>query len=77
MPATTIEIHELPARFGEIVALATAGAEVIVTEGNIPRARLVPLAPGQARVAGLHRGAIQTTDDFDAPLPEDFWTGVP
>jgi hypothetical protein len=26
-----------------------------------------------SRIAGLHRGAIQTSDDFDEPLPDDFW----
>ena len=27
------------------------------------------------RVLGLHPGAIKTTKDFDAPLPESFWLG--
>jgi uncharacterized protein (DUF433 family) len=29
------------------------------------------------RIMGLHRGAISTTSDFDAPLPDDFWAGTP
>lgn len=24
---------------------------------------------------GLFRGQIQTSDDFDAPLPDEFWLG--
>lgn len=28
------------------------------------------------RVPGLHAGAIQTTEDFDAPLPDEFWAGI-
>jgi uncharacterized protein YwbE len=32
---------------------------------------------GMPRVAGLHPGAIWTSDDFDEPLPDDFWTEVP
>lgn len=32
---------------------------------------------GTPRVAGLHPGAIWTSDDFDEPLPDDFWTEVP
>jgi hypothetical protein len=32
---------------------------------------------GMARVAGLHPGAIWTRDDFDEPLPDDFWTEGP
>jgi len=77
MPATAIDVQELTTRFEEMISLATSGTEVIVTEKNIPRARLVPLAAGQARVAGLHQGAIETTEDFDAPLPEEFWSGTP
>ena len=29
------------------------------------------------RAAGLHLGAIWTSEDFDEPLPEEFWTGTP
>lgn len=34
------------------------------------------LPSGSSRVAGLHLGGIQTTEDFDAPLPEEFWVGT-
>ncbi len=27
------------------------------------------------RVAGLHAGLIWTSDDFDDPLPDEFWFG--
>jgi hypothetical protein len=27
------------------------------------------------RKAGLHAGAIWTSDDFDEPMPDEFWTG--
>ena len=27
------------------------------------------------RVLGLHMGAMWTSDDFDAPLPDEFWLG--
>jgi hypothetical protein len=29
------------------------------------------------RVPGLHAGAILAADDFDAPLPDEFWAGPP
>lgn len=77
MTPTQVEVHDLPARFAEVLALAAAGTDVIVTDGNIPRARLLPLPGGVGRVPGLHQGAIQAADDFDAPLPEEFWTGQP
>jgi len=72
---TTVEVQELPARFAELISLAAGGTEVIVTEGSTPRARLVPLPTGQVRVAELHPGAIEAAADFDAPLPEEFWSG--
>ena len=30
---------------------------------------------GRQRVLGLNAGALTTTEDFDAPLPDDFWLG--
>lgn len=76
--STTIEIKELSDRFAEVLSLAEAGTEIILTERQIPRARLVPLpAPVLTRRPDMHPGAIQTTDDFDDPLPDSFWTGEP
>lgn len=41
---------------------------------EINRARLIPLETARPRVAGLHAGTIEMAADFDAPLPEEFWT---
>jgi len=71
----TIDIRELPTRLEEAIELAAAGTDVILLDGATPRARLVACKPAKPRVAGLHAGAIQPADDFDAPLPEDFWLG--
>jgi antitoxin (DNA-binding transcriptional repressor) of toxin-antitoxin stability system len=77
MATRLVEISDLPSRFGELLAAAAAGTEVILTEGNVPRAKLLALpAGGQHRVPGLHPGAIVTPEDFDAPLPDDFWLGA-
>jgi antitoxin (DNA-binding transcriptional repressor) of toxin-antitoxin stability system len=75
MSQVNVEIHELPARFAEVVALSASGEDVFITEGGVPRARLLSLLPTQPRIAGLHPGAMETADDFDAPLSDDFWTG--
>jgi antitoxin (DNA-binding transcriptional repressor) of toxin-antitoxin stability system len=61
----------------EVVSLAARGVEVIVMDGNTPRARLIPFSAQQARVPGLHAGAFTVAPDFDAPLPDDFWLGTP
>jgi antitoxin (DNA-binding transcriptional repressor) of toxin-antitoxin stability system len=72
MSSTQVELSDLGTRFAEVLALAESGADVVLTEQQIPRARLVPPSP---RIAGLHPGAIQTSNDFDEPLPDAFWTG--
>lgn len=41
------------------------------------RARFVPPTAAVPRVAGLHAGTISVAPDFDAPLPDEFWTGAP
>lgn len=74
---TTIDIRELPARLQDALEVATSGGEVILTDGATPRARIVPCREPGPRVAGLHAGAFQPAPDFDAPLPDDFWTGQP
>lgn len=72
--STTIEIRNLPEQLGEALEVIAGGGEVILTDGAVPRARLVPLQPTQ-RTAGLHPGAMTAAPDFDAPLPDDFWAG--
>jgi antitoxin (DNA-binding transcriptional repressor) of toxin-antitoxin stability system len=76
MSATQVEVSDLGTRFTEVLALAESGAEVVLTEEQIPRARLVPLGSCR-RIAGLHPGAIQASDDFDEALPDAFWAGQP
>ncbi|GIK64856.1 MAG: hypothetical protein BroJett018_26500 [Chloroflexota bacterium] len=38
------------------------------------RTALMP-KPGKPRVLGLHAGAITISDDFNDPLPDEFWFG--
>ncbi|HWP49700.1 MAG TPA: type II toxin-antitoxin system prevent-host-death family antitoxin [Candidatus Limnocylindrales bacterium] len=75
MDTKMVDVREAQTNLTEILSLVAVGTEIILTEGGKPIARLVPItAP---RVAGLHAGAIWTSDDFDEPLSEEFWTGAP
>ncbi|HWQ36184.1 MAG TPA: toxin-antitoxin (TA) system antitoxin [Blastocatellia bacterium] len=77
METRTIDVHENQINFAELLSLVTSGTEVVFTEGDTPLARLIPVERKEkSRIAGLHAGAIQTTADFDEPLPEDFWAGT-
>ena len=73
----TIDVRELASRLEELLSMAAAGTEIIVTRDSVPVVRLSPLARRPERIPGLHPGAMQPTEDFDAPLPEEFWTGTP
>lgn len=72
MLAKTIDIRSERPDLDNLLSIIAEGTEVLLTDGDIPVARLVPIGK---RVAGLHAGAIWTSDDFDEPLPEEFWTG--
>jgi prevent-host-death family protein len=76
MITETIDVHEAQISLSELVSRVMAGTEIILTEGTTPLVRLVPVTASSiaSRVAGLHRGSITTDDDFDAPLPDEFWT---
>jgi prevent-host-death family protein len=73
----TVSVHEAQDKLPDLLAQALAGNEVIITEDGTPVARLVPVVAHskKKRVAGLNRGAILTSEDFDEPLPDEFWLG--
>jgi len=78
MATETVELHEAQLRLPELISRVITGEEIILTDGTTPLVRLVPMTPmSSGRVAGLHAGAITMQDDFDAPLPEEFWTATP
>ena len=67
----TIDIDKETADLKELLSLIASGAVVVITEGDLPVARLIPYG---SRIGGLHQGAISTSEDFDDPLPDNFWT---
>jgi len=76
MTTKMVELQEAQHHLLELIAQVVAGTEIILTDGQTPRARLIPLASGTTRrVAGLHVGSMTSSVDFDAPLPDAFWAG--
>jgi prevent-host-death family protein len=74
----SVSVDEAQEKFQDLLVQALAGDEVIITEHGKPVARLVPVpvaAASKKRVAGLNRGTIWTSEDFDQPLPDEFWLG--
>jgi antitoxin (DNA-binding transcriptional repressor) of toxin-antitoxin stability system len=83
MSNKTIDANKVQLTLKELLSLVKADTEIIITEGNNPLARLISLVETEEtttetsnlRQPGLHSGKIWTSEDFDEPLPEEFWTG--
>ena len=84
MSTLTISVDEAQNQLRDLLAMARRGDEVLIAEGDKPVARLVSVetvasetvAPKRKRIAGLNRGAIAwVSEDFDDPLPDEFWLG--
>jgi prevent-host-death family protein len=73
----TVSVDEAQDKLPDLLAQAVAGNEVIITEHGTPVARLVPVVAHskKKRVAGLNRGTIWTSKDFDDSLPNELWLG--
>ncbi|RRR71284.1 MAG: type II toxin-antitoxin system Phd/YefM family antitoxin [Candidatus Viridilinea halotolerans] len=77
MTTKSVAIHEAQQHLAELIAQVAAGVEIILLDGQVPCARLVPITPHAVqRVPGLHAGSITMSPDFDQSLPDEFWIGI-
>ena len=76
MPIQTVNLDKVEKQLADLLAMVKQGGEVVITQNGKPIARLASVAPKKKkRIAGLNRGSIWTSEDFDAPLPDEFWLG--
>lgn len=84
METLTVTVDDAQTQLRALLARALQGDEVIIADEDKPGVRLVPVTapngeavgtPGGKRVFGLHRGQIWISEDFDDPLPDEFWLG--
>lgn len=74
MTPKTVDIETTALSVQELVSLVEEGAEVILTAGDKPLARLSPVdKPSGKRIPNLHPGAWSGDDDI-SPLPDEIWT---
>ena len=71
MLTKSVDVSHEEGLIKELLALLASGAEIVLTEGETPVARLVPFEP---RTPGLHAGAAWVSEDFDQPLKDEFWS---
>lgn len=76
MSTMTVDVKDAEMQLSKLLALALAGQKVVISENQESVVQLVPIRKTQKRrIAGLHRGAMRMRDDFNDPLPDDFWLG--
>jgi antitoxin (DNA-binding transcriptional repressor) of toxin-antitoxin stability system len=77
MFAKQIDVQEKQTTVEELLALVQDGEEIILMRGDTPVARLLPVEanPKKERILGMHPDSIWISDDFNDPLPDEFWFG--
>ncbi len=77
MVTKTIDLQKNPTSLEDLLRLLQTDTEILLIKGDTRLARLTPLEPAtpqiSERIPGLHKGTTWVSDDFDAPLPDEFW----
>ena len=73
----TVSIYEAQTQLQGLLALARDnGGEIIIEENGEPLAKITPIEkpkPQKQRIAGLGKGTMWMSKDFDDELPDEFW----
>lgn len=77
MMTKTVSVKDAQAQFLELLDLVSQGNRVVIQKDEEPLAEIVGIGSPKKgkRVAGLNRGTAWVSDNFDAPLPDEFWLG--
>ncbi|MEH2163268.1 MAG: hypothetical protein V7K38_20110 [Nostoc sp.] len=77
MSSKTFDIADLSDNLADLLSDIQNNVEVTLTRQGVPWARVLPLSQPQEQPvvpkAGLNRGSMVMSDDFDDPLPDSFW----
>jgi antitoxin (DNA-binding transcriptional repressor) of toxin-antitoxin stability system len=80
MATRVVTSHEMQKQLPELLLLISKGDDkgddIIIKKDNKPFAKLTAIPKfGKKRIAGLNKGEIWTSEDFDKPLSNAFWLG--
>lgn len=77
MPIETVNIDKVDKQLAELLSIARERGEIQIVQNGEPLALLESVASPEKRkrIPGLHEGMIWMSDDFDDPLPDEFWLG--
>lgn len=67
----------IPIHFDDLLKLVgqLSPEQKRILRESLEREAVSDQAPTSERVPNLHPGAIWTSEDFDDPLPDEFWLG--
>ena len=71
-----LDIQQISISIIDLLALVKDDTEIVLTDGDMPLAKVTPIDRIQENIApkaGLNLGAMVMSDDFDEPLPDEFW----
>jgi prevent-host-death family protein len=69
-----VNIHQAKTELSRLLQRVLRGEEIIIAKAGKPIARLSPFSEEKPdRVPGRDAGLFIVPDDFDTPLPEDFY----
>ena len=71
-----LDIQQISISIIDLLALVQNDTEIVLTDGDMPLAKVTPIDQIQENIApkaGLNSGAMVMSDDFDDPLPDEFW----
>ncbi len=66
-----VTIHSAKTHLSRLIKQACAGEDVVISRGNQPLVRLVPIRPQGQRVFGAMQGMATVDDAFFVPFPDD------
>jgi len=76
MATKIIAADDMQAKIPELLTMISEGDEIIIEKNSRPFAKLTAITEaGRKRIPGLNRGEVWTSEDFDEPLPDEFWLG--
>ncbi|OQX60981.1 MAG: hypothetical protein B5M51_09240 [Anaerolinea sp. 4484_236] len=76
MTTKVVTAHDMQAQISDLLVLISNGIDVVIEKDDKPFAKLVAIHESDVkRIPGLNKGEIWVSDDFDDPLPDEFWLG--
>ena len=76
MATKIVTADDMQSQVPELLSFISEGNDILIEKDKKPFARLTPISGFvKKRIAGLNRGEIWTSEDFDKPLPNQFWLG--